>query len=185
MAAAGTPVVLERDARAAGETREAARAALIQAEREDASSGQVAKLERQLEQAEADPSQRWPEKIEGARQALRDADLQVRRLSAERLDELVETLEQDGEVAAKNLTRAAEAVVAAFHAREAVAYEIAETCTAAGARLRPGDVTRSKAEQLVAAASELLDGGGEQALRLRRDPTQPIHGKIAEAVPTG
>lgn len=81
------------------------------------------------------------------------------------------------------MTSAAEAVIAAFHAREANAYQIAEVCSAAGARLRAGDVTRSKAEQLVAAAGKLLDGGGEQAPRLRRDPREPIHGKIVEAVP--
>jgi hypothetical protein len=180
---------LEAEQRRASEAVAQASGLLADLERralggETVSAATRREAENALARARVEAEQPWPERLAGARAAVRDAHQQVHHFTAAHLDELVRNLERDGEVAAKNLTSAAEAVVAAFHVREAIAHEIGETCTSAGARLRPGDVTRWKAEQLVAAASELLDGGGELAPRLRRDPRQPIHGK-PEAVPAG
>jgi hypothetical protein len=47
------------------------------------------KLEKALTEAEARAAERWPERIEGAHQAVRDADREVRTFAAEHVVELV------------------------------------------------------------------------------------------------
>jgi chromosome segregation ATPase len=175
---------LEAERRAASEAREVARAALIKAEREDVGSTQRAKLERALADAEARAAERWPERIEGARHAIRDAQQQVQAFTAEHLDKLVAEREAEGAAVAAKLTSAAEAVVAAYHEREQIALELGQLCVLAGGRVRPGDVTFSRAGELTTAASALIMAGGEEPPRLRRDPRQPVHGALPESIPS-
>jgi hypothetical protein len=59
------------------------------------------------------PGERGLRGVEGARQSIRYAQQQVPAFTAQHLDELVEGLERDGEIAAANVTAAAEAVIAA------------------------------------------------------------------------
>jgi hypothetical protein len=139
-----------------------------------------AKLEKALTDTEARASERWPERIEGARQSIRDAQQQVQVFTAEHLSELVADLEQEGEVAAANVTAAAEAVVTAHQERERIAGEMGALVSQV-ARPRPGDVSYSRADQVVRAASDLIQAGGEEPPRLRRDPRQPTHGAIPES----
>jgi hypothetical protein len=171
---------VESEQRAASEAREAARAALIEFERKGGRPAERAKLERALTEAEAHVSERWPERIEGARAAVRDAHQQVQHFTAGHLDKLVEGLERDGQVAASNVNAAAAALVEAFHEREAIAGQIA-TLVSSVARVHPGDVAFTRAEQAVRAASALIESGGEVAPVLQRDPRQPRHGIVEEA----
>jgi hypothetical protein len=112
------------------------------------------------------------------RHAIRDTQHQVKVFIAEHLDELVKDLERDGEVAAANLTAAAE--VAAHQERERIAGEIGALVSQV-ARVRPGDVSFSRSDELVRAASALIQAGGEEPPRLRRDPRLPTHGAIPES----
>jgi hypothetical protein len=118
---------LEAEQRAASTAQEAARVALIQAEREGASSAQRAKLERALDEAEARAGARWPEKIEGARQALRDSDQQVRRYATEHIAELVDGLERDGQIAAERVNATAEAFLHATRERARAEQNLVST----------------------------------------------------------
>ena len=70
--------------------------------------------------------------------------------------------------------------MAAYHERERIAREISGLASLAG-RVRPGDVSRTRAEQLARAASDLLQAGGEEPPTLDRDPRQPRHGELVEA----
>lgn len=110
---------LAAEQRAAVVAREAARTALIEAEREGAGDAQRAKLEKELARAEARAVEPWVERVEGARQAGRDRQAAVQAFAAEHLGELIRGMEQDGEVAAAKVNEAAEAVAAAFQGARA------------------------------------------------------------------
>jgi chromosome segregation ATPase len=138
---------LERQQREAGAAREQARAALIELERRgDGSAAERTKLEKGLSAAEQRASEPWPERIEGGRRGVRDVQAQLQTFTAEHLDELVQALEASGEAAAAQLNAAAEALVEAFTRREAIAREISALYSTTGARVRPGDVSFSRAE---------------------------------------
>jgi hypothetical protein len=171
---------LEAEQRAATEGREAARAALVQAEREGVASARRSKLERALTDAEARTAERWPERIAGARAALIDTHADIGRFTAAHLDELVEGLAAEGEVVAANVNAAAAALVEAHQRREAIASEIAQTVYAAGIRVVPGLVTRSKADEAAHMAASLIQRGGEEPPGLTRDPREPTLGARAE-----
>jgi chromosome segregation ATPase len=168
---------IEAEWRASTEQSATASAALTEFERQHP-SGRAAerdKLERELTDAQAKASAPWPEKIAGARQRVADAHGAVRAFAAEHLDELVAEREAEGAAVAAKLTSAAEDVAAAYNEREQIANELGQLCTLAGARVRPGDVTFSRASELATAASVLIQAGGEVAPALRRDPRQSIH----------
>ena len=151
---------LDAELRSATEARELARAALIQAEREGVAPAQRAKLEKALTEAEARAAERWPERIEGARQAVRDADREVRAFASEHLVELVADLERDGQIAADAVNEAAQAFVQAVERR--LAAEAALTSTVSLARrLDPRDYNRSRSDEARAAVMRLLQQGGE------------------------
>jgi hypothetical protein len=104
----------------------------------------------------------------------------VQRFVAENLSELVSALDADGEVAAAKLNEHAEALVSAYRERERIAGEIS-ALAALVAPVNPGDVSYSRAEQVVRAATALVEAGGEAPPVLRHDPRQPRHGQLAEA----
>jgi hypothetical protein len=174
---------VEAEQRTAVQEREAARARLIEHERRGGAGRRAerAKLETALTQAEAHAAERWPERIEGARAALRDMHAQVHAYTYEHLDELIENVQRDGEVAAERVNVAAQNLVDAYQEREQVAAQIARHLATADIRIRPGDITFSRAEQVARAAGNLLTNGGEERPRLRRDPRVPIHGQPVEA----
>jgi flagellar biosynthesis chaperone FliJ len=167
---------LEAERREAVQAREAARRRLVEFEQAGGRSADRAKLERALSDAEAKASERWPERLEGARAALREAGYAVSRFTHARLDELVEAKQRDGEIAVERLSECARAIVEAHAQRERVAQELSALVTSAGIMIRPGDVSRSRAEQLARAASELVMAGGEEPPRLTRDPRVPRAG---------
>lgn len=165
---------LEAEQRAAGVARAEARAQLVEAERRGVRASERAKLERMLDDAERRPSVLGA-RIEGARHARRDCDAEVARHVGEHLTELVAGREQAGEAAVADLNAAAEALVAAYERREAIAAEISQLASMVGA-VQPGDVSRSRSEAIARAAADLLRTGGETAPTLDRDPREPKYG---------
>lgn len=161
---------LEQEQRAAGQAREEAMQALIQAERSGVSEAQRGKLEKGLNDAEARAAERWPERIAGARAAVGDAQGAIREFSAEHLDELVAGLVDEGEAAAEALNAAAEAVVEGHRRLMQIAGQISATIHGAGIHVRPGDVSRSRADVLAREAARLLQEGGEVGPFLQHDP---------------
>jgi hypothetical protein len=177
---------IEAEQRTASEAAQAASERLTDLERralggEKVSAATRREAEEALAEARAKAAEPWGERIAGAQAALRDATARLQQASAQHLDELVEGLEQDGEAAASKVNEAAAALVAAHQERERVASEISMLCATAGARVRPGDVAYSRAEELARAAAALLDAGGEVPPALRRDPRQPVHGILTDA----
>lgn len=168
---------LERELHAAGQAREDARAALVEAERRGIGAAERMKLEKALADAEARPTILLA-RVEGSRAAVRDAEVEMRKYVAENLSELVCELEADGDRAVSDLNDALESVVAAYHRREGIAARIMSLAAMVGP-LRPGDVSRSKAEDVVRAASALLAGSGEVRPELLHDPREPRHAEAA------
>jgi chorismate mutase len=171
---------LEREARAAGEGLTTARAALVESERHHGRAAERRQLEQALAEAKATAEQPWPERVEGARQAVRDADRELQQFQGEHLSELVEALEADGKIATEKLNDAAEALVQAFGKREEIARQIGAVASQVG-RTHPGDVTFTTAQAVAQAARELLQRGGETAPTLQRDPRQPRLGQPVAA----
>jgi hypothetical protein len=142
---------------------------LAELERTGATSQRRTAAEQALGKArEAADRQLWAARIEGARQAIRGADVEIRQFTAEHLDPLLAGLEQErGVAAAERINRGAAEVVAGFLEWEAVATEIGQVV---GRVARPGvhDVSRSQADDAARACQALLGQGGEQAPRLDR-----------------
>jgi hypothetical protein len=170
---------LEAEQLAAAQARIEARAALVESERIGARTADRTKLERALGEAESRPNV-LAARIEGARQAVRDAEVALARHVQGHLTELVERLEAEGEAAAKRLDAAAEQVVARFRERDEVAAQISQLASLVG-RVRPGDVTFTRAEAVAHAASQFISRGGEQPPRLERQPNDPRHSETAPA----
>jgi hypothetical protein len=170
---------LMAEQREAAQARETARGALVEFERHGGRAAERRKLEEELAAAEVRATERWPERIEGARAGLRDAQAALQAYTAEHLDELVQDKERDGEVATSSLNAAAETVVAAYRERERIASELSLLVSTV-ARVQPGDISFSRGEALARAAAELLESGGEAPPVLRRDPREPRLGAPAE-----
>jgi hypothetical protein len=176
---------LEAEQRAASTAREAARVALIHAEREGASSAQRAKLERALDEAEARASQRWPERVAGATARVRDCERELQNFAAQNLHALVEEVEARGDQASADEVAAAGQLLSAYNRREEAVREIGALVALAGGRVHPSDVGPPSRADAAAAACRALTENGESAPRLRRYPDEPRHGVVdsAEAVP--
>jgi hypothetical protein len=102
-----------------------------------------------------------------------DVQREIQRFAGANLTELVASAEADGAAAAEAVTKSAEALVAAYRKRKQIAGEISGLVTLAGNRIRPGDVSRSRAESLARAAGALVGGGGEDPPVWR--PCKPQH----------
>jgi hypothetical protein len=172
---------LEAEQRAAGQARQAARAALVEAERHGARPAELRRLEEALAAADARPGALGA-RIEGARAALIDARGAVGLFTRENLDELVAVRLRDGEVAAERLSELAREIQEAYAERERIAHELSALVTSAGIQVRPGDISRSRAEGLARAASDLVMAGGEEPPRLTRDPRVPLGGVLPESL---
>jgi hypothetical protein len=169
---------IEREARASASAAAEAAAAVVEFERRGGPAAERRKLEDQLSRAKSRAAEPWHERHAGAEQRVRDVDEELRRYQAENLTELMEALEADGAIAAADLTTHAEGVVEAFARREEIARQIAVLAGSVG-RIFPGDVSGTNAQQLVDAASALIQAGGEIPPTLQRDPRQPRHGQVA------
>lgn len=159
---------LEHEQRQAVAARREASAAVAEAERVGVSATKRQRLEQALADARAKADQPWPERIEGANSATRDADRALRDHAAAHLGELVAALEVEGEAAAVAVDQAAAALVAAYQRREALAQDLGQLITLVR-RSSPGDVSYSRADEAGRAAAELLAAGGEEPVTLDRD----------------
>ncbi len=171
---------LEREARFSGERAAAASAALTEFERRGGRAAERTKLEAELAEARAKAAEPWAERIAGARTRIGDHQAELQRFVGEHLQELVADREAEGEAGAARLTEAAERVLTAHREREQIAGEIAQLCSMVG-RVHSTDITHSRGEALARAAGDLVDGGGEVAPKLVRDPRTPVHGSIDPA----
>jgi DNA repair exonuclease SbcCD ATPase subunit len=172
---AGTRIAeLEQAWKTANQALADARLALVDLERRGGSSAERGKREKTLADCEAKAAEPWAERLEGARQAAHDLDQQRRQLIVEHLDELVGALEADGQAAAERLNDHARGVLDAYAEVHRIAGQISALASQVG-RMQPGDVSRTRADQLARQASAVLDAGGEEPPRLKRDPRAPRH----------
>jgi chromosome segregation ATPase len=158
---------LEAEQRAATVEREEARAALIEAERTGVSAAEQKKLEQALTAAEARASERWPERIEGARRAVRDAEAEIRVYAGANLTALIEEVEADGRAVVERINTLAAELVAAFHARSAVEARLFDTLALTGRQNSAGDVNRGTGDAIASALAAFLRDGGEVAPKVR------------------
>jgi galactokinase len=172
---------LEAQQLAAAQARQAARQTLVDAERRGARPAELRKHEQALADAETKPGIVGA-KIEGARAAVVDAQGALAKHTREHLDEFVEAKQREGEAAVERLNELARAISQAYAERERVAQELSALVTTAGIQVRPGDISRSRAEGLARAASELVVAGGEEPPRLTRDPRVPLAGALPESL---
>jgi hypothetical protein len=177
---------IDREQREANERAATASAALAELERRalagDDVGAQRKKLEGELAKAKAAAAEPWAERRAGGQQAVRDHNQQVVRFVGEHFATLYGELAEDAEAAATRVDHACNELIAAYHERQLVEGRVT-TLTAMIRQPRPGDVERTRAEAVAAAASALLQAGGEQAPLLRDDPTTPRPGELADAEP--
>jgi hypothetical protein len=178
---------IDREQREANKRAATASDALAELERRalagDDVSAQRKKLEAELAKAKAKAAEPWAERRAGGQQAVRDHEQRVVLFVGEHFAELYGELAEDAEAAATRVDQAAHELIAAYHERQLIEGRV--TMLAATIRSpRPGDVERTRAEAVAAAASALLQGGGEQAPLLHVAPTTPRYGEpVAEAEP--
>jgi chromosome segregation ATPase len=158
---------LEADQRAAVEEREKARGALIEAERTGVSAAERKKLEDELVAAEAHAAERWPERIEGARRAVRDADAEIQVYARANLPALIEEVEAEGRAVVERINGLAAELVAACQERSAVEARLFSTLSLTGRTNRPGDVNRGRSDAIASALAAFLRDGGEVAPQVR------------------
>jgi hypothetical protein len=176
---------IDREQRQASENVARLSAALADLKRRAAAGEQVSdeertKAERELTQARITAGAPWAERRDGVRAAIRDADHAERTFVADHLDELLVELVDEAETAASAVDRACHALIAAYRERQAVEARVTALC--AQVRIpRPGDIVRTRSEQVAREAERLLQAGGEAAPVPAVDPRQPRHGAtIAE-----
>lgn len=175
---------LGAEERAAHAAAEAARAALIELERQAAAGEKVSAGKRQeaedaLLQERSRAMAPWPERRAALQAAAQDAQAATAAFVGAHLDALLAGLAERGAQNAEVMNTAAAQVVAAHEERQRIEQE---TFALVGMvrTPRPGDVARSRAELLVAEAQKLLEQGGEQGPAVLVRPDQPRH---ATAVP--
>jgi hypothetical protein len=154
---------------------------LTELERRALSGEKVAAAERRraeeaLVTARAEADAPWAERLAAAEAHRRDVDREYQQLVAENLSELVGEREEAGRRAAQRMNEAAATILNVYAEREGIASQIT-TLAAATGRVRPGAVTRTRAEQLAQAAQALLGGGGEAEPKLMIDLREPVHGQ--------
>jgi hypothetical protein len=176
---------LEQEWRAAAAGAQEASTALAEGERHGLSASKRHGLEERLTSAKARAAEAWPERVEGAKAAVRDADREVRAFVTTHLAELVTDLEAEGRLATEEVNAAAADLIAAQAKREQIASALGAMVTLVQAPA-PGDVTYSAAEDAARAAAGLAAAGGEVAPALRRDRPpwdQLLTGAEREQVP--
>jgi hypothetical protein len=127
----------------------------------------------------------WSERRRAAELAVTDARQTVAQFIGQNLDPLLADLADRGERAAQAVNAAAEALIGAYEARQAVERETFDLLGRVR-RPRPGDVARTRCEQLVAEARKLTERGGEDPPTVLVRPGEPRHDEVAveaEAVP--
>jgi hypothetical protein len=170
---------LDSEQRQANEDATRLSAELADLERANAAGEQVSEKTRReaeasLTKARILAAEPWAERRAGIQAAARDEEHAIQVFVAEHLDELVAELEEDADAAADAVNRACGAVESAYLERQLVEQRL--TALVGMVRIpRPGDISRTVAEDVRRAAADLLLAGGEQAPKLRVDPRKPRH----------
>jgi hypothetical protein len=152
-------------------------AELADLERRAAAGEQVSAKKREaaeaaLAKARSRHAEPWAERRAGVQAAVRDHERQVVIFVGQHFSEVYGELAEDAEAAATRVDNACHELIAAFHERMLIEGRV--TTLAAMVRAPElGGVARTHAEAVAAAASALLQSGGEQAPLLRDDPRQP------------
>ena len=167
---------IDREQREATERAEAATAALAELERHalagDDVSQQRKKFEAELAKAKAAAAEPWAERRAGGQQAVSDHAQQVTLFVGQNFAALYGELAEDAEAAATSVDHACNELLAAYHERQVIDGRVT-TLASMVRQPQLGDVARTRGEAVAAAASALLQAGGEQAPLLRDDPRQP------------
>jgi vacuolar-type H+-ATPase subunit H len=145
---------------------------------EKVTSAAVRAAEETLAAARATASEPWNERARAAKMGADDLLHQMQRFAAEHLDELLEGLREKGEAAARTVDAGAEMILDGYAARAAAEREVFALISMIRAT-KPGDVERTKAEQLAGEAQKLLREGGEVAPVVLHDPRKPRHAVVA------
>jgi hypothetical protein len=165
---------LDRDARDATAGLAAARDAVAQLERRAANGETVTDEERRqaeadLETAAARQREPWPERADGVRAAVRDADQAIQRYVAEHFDALLGVVHEQADQAAADVDTCARRLAEAIAERA----RVEQTVIAFASTVRttqPGELQRSRTDQLSRELERLAMLGGELPPRLRVDP---------------
>jgi hypothetical protein len=157
---------VEAEQRQAMQTLAAAREAVAEFYRHGGRPQQREKLETAFTEASVNAELPWPERIEGARRAARDAHQAVQVFVGENLSELVEARQVDGAAAAERINTAAAELLAGYAEWNAITQEISGLAALVGP-VRPGDVSYTRTEAVAHECERLLREGGEQAPVLR------------------
>lgn len=166
----------DRQQRTATERATAASEALAQLERRglagDDIGSQRKRLEGELAKAKATAAESWAERRAGGQAAVRDHEQKVTRFVGEHFAELYDELAEDAEAAATRVDAACHELLAAYYERQLIDGRVTTLASMVRAP-ELGAVGRTHAEAVAAAASALLQAGGEQAPLLRNDPREP------------
>jgi hypothetical protein len=178
---------VDRQEREAAARAAAASEALAQLERRglagDDVGAQRKKLEAELAKSKAAAAEPWAERRAGGQQAVRDHDRQVVLFVGQHFADLYTELAEDAEAAAVRVDHACNEFLAAYYERMTVEGRVI-ALTAMIRQPDPNAVARTRAEAVAAAASALLQAGGEQAPLLRSDPRPaPRDEPVAEPEP--
>jgi len=106
----------------------------------------------------------------------------VQRFAGSRMEELLHDLAENGQRAAEAVDAAAQALLDAYAQRMEVERRTFQMPSLVH-RPSPGDVQRSRADQVTQAAEKLLQGGVETWPEVLHRPGQPRHPTVGAAVP--
>jgi hypothetical protein len=149
---------------------------------EKVSDAERAKVHKRLVEARAAANEPWSQRAEGGRRALSDLDRRIAAHVVAHFDQLRADVEAEAVAVAERLDRAAQEVVDAHTERAQVEGRLL-TLASTVARVRPGDVFRSRADALAREAGRLLGRDGEQPPTLAHDPRAPRGGSLPAGPP--
>jgi hypothetical protein len=158
--------------------------ALIALERTAASGTKVSAAKRTeaedaLLQVRSTAAAPWAERRQAAGLAAADARQAVAVYVGQHLDPLLAELETEGRQAAEEVDAAARQLLGAYAERAAVEQRTFSLLSLIG-RVQPGDVRRTQAEPVAAAAEALLQRGGERWPEVLRRPNEPRHTVVTD-----
>jgi hypothetical protein len=125
-------------------------------------------VERALDKAQARRDEPWPERLEGARAALRDADRNVAEFAAANVDALIANAEQQVEPHVARVNALAVELDQAIVEASQAALLIGQMLTLAGIQARPNAVAPMRTDALRITLDEFTTAGGQPPVVLDR-----------------
>lgn len=161
-----------RSGAASGLSTQKARQALAHLEAKAAAAPVPAKsrseVEHRLAEAEARRAEPWQERLDGAAQALAEADQEVMAFAADHIDELIADAEQQVAPAVARMNAMAVELANTITECHHASARITEVLHLGGFRVRPGAVGRLTTDELAQALAAFNLGGGQAEVRLDR-----------------